>query len=91
MRRGWPTCHKMRLVNHFDLRRPIRDPKVLERMAITFDLYEMAEQMKRQQLRRRNPNATEAEIEEGVLRWLAERPGAEHGDGEGRPGRLFEE
>lgn len=78
-------------MNHFDLRRPIRDPKVLERMAIAFDLYEMAEQMKRQSLRRRNPEATEEEIEQGVLRWLAERPGAEFGDGEGRPGRRFEE
>lgn len=53
-----------------DHREPIRDPEVLKRMQITFDLYEAAEQVIRQNLRRRNPAATEQEIEEG-LRMLA--------------------
>ncbi len=66
-------------------RQPIRDPEVLERMRIAFDLYQTAEEMKRQRLRRRNPAATEQEIEEGIRAWLAERPGAEHGDGFGVP------
>jgi hypothetical protein len=43
----------------------------------------------RQNLRRRNPEASEEEIEEGIREWLGRRPGAEHGDGVGRPGRRF--
>ena len=49
-------------------RRPIRDAEVLARMELAFDLYEMAEQMMRQNLRHRNPEATEEEIEEGIRR-----------------------
>lgn len=70
---------------------PIRDPDVLARMEIAFDLYETAEQMMRQNLRRRNPEATEQEIETGIREWLRRRPGAEHGDGVGRPGQRFSE
>lgn len=66
-------------------REPIRDPDVLERMRIAFDLYQVAEDMMRLNLRRRNPDATEAEIEQGIRDWLAKRPGAEHGDGVGYP------
>jgi len=66
-------------------RRPIRDPEVLERMRIAFDLYQVAEDIQRQNLRRRNPSATDEEIERGIREWLAKRPGAEHGDGVGRP------
>lgn len=54
-------------------------------MQIAFDLYETAEQMKRQNILRRNPDATEEEIEQGIREWLHYRPGAEHGDGDGRP------
>ncbi len=75
---------------HFEIRRPIRDPEVLARMELAFDLYEMAEQMMRQNLRRRNPGASELEIEEGIREWLRRRPGAQHGDGVGRPGRRFD-
>lgn len=72
----------------FEEKPPISDPAVLERMAIAFDLYQVAEDMMRQNLRRRNPSATEEEIEEGIREWLRKRPGAEHGDGVGRPVRL---
>jgi hypothetical protein len=41
--------------------------------------------MKRQQLRRRNPEADDAEIERLFRLWLQDRPGAELGDGFGRP------
>ncbi len=75
---------------YFEIRRPISDPDVLARMELAFDLYEMAEQMMRQNLRRRNPGATDQEIEEGIREWLRRRPGAEHGDGVGRPGRRFD-
>lgn len=66
-------------------RQPSRDTKVLERMRIAFDLYQVAEDMMRLNLRRRNPDATDAEIEQGIQNWLAKRPGAEHGDGVGVP------
>ena len=39
----------------------------------------------RQNLRRRHPEADEAEIERGLAAWLRHRPGAEHGDAVGRP------
>jgi hypothetical protein len=64
---------------------PISDPAVLRRMAIAFDLFEVAEQMMRQNLRRRNPAASDEEIERGVREWLHKRPGAEIGDGVGHP------
>lgn len=69
--------------------RPIRDPEVLARMEIAFDLYRTAEEMMRQNLRRRHPEAGEHEIEDGIREWLHRRPGAEHGDGVGRPGKRF--
>lgn len=56
---------------------------VAERMAIAFDLWDMGDEIMRQNLRRRNPDASEAEIEELFRRWLLERPGAEHGDASG--------
>lgn len=59
-------------------------------MELAFDLYEAAEEILRQNLRRRNPRASEQEIEEGIRDWLRRRPGAEHGDGDGLPGRRFE-
>jgi len=70
---------------------PIRDPEVLKRMELAFDLYEAAEEIMRQNLRRRNPGASEEEIEEGIREWLRRRPGAELGDAEGRPGHRFED
>jgi hypothetical protein len=38
----------------------------------------------RQNLRRRFPEASEAEIEARLIGWLQERPGAEAGDATGR-------
>ncbi|MFW6012489.1 MAG: hypothetical protein ACOC92_02135 [bacterium] len=70
---------------------PVRDPEAAKRLELAFDLYEAAEAIMRQNLRRRNPEATDEEIEEGIRAWLRRRPGAEHGDGVGRPGRRFEE
>ena len=64
-------------------KRPIRDPEVMRRMEIAFDLYEFSEAIMRQNLRRRNPDATAEEIEAGLVAWLHKRPGAELGDGVG--------
>ncbi len=74
------------------MRPPIRDPAVLERMQVLFDLYQTAEDMMRQNLRRKFQQATPEEIEERLLSWLRDRPGAERGDyarsaGAGNPGR----
>jgi len=63
-----------------DSKRPIRDPAMMERMRTAFELYDLAEQMMRQKLRRQNPRASEEEIEDGIREWLHRRPGAEHGD-----------
>lgn len=54
-------------------------------MKIAFELAEAAEQMKRLSLKRRDPEATEEEIDQAIREWYADRPGAEHGDGEGVP------
>ncbi len=64
------------------MKEPIRDPAIWARMELAFDLYQLAEDMMRQNLRRRFPEASEAEIERRLLAWLHHRPGAEHGDGE---------
>ena len=50
---------------------------------MAFELYEVAEAMKRQNLRRRHPHLDDAEIEERVLEWLSSRPGVEYGDADG--------
>ena len=72
------------------MKEPIRDPKVMSRMKMAFDLYETAEAIMRQNLRRRFPDAQETEIERQLVDWLHRRPGAEHGDGPSRPSRRFE-
>ena len=58
---------------------------------IAIQLYELAEAMLRQRLRREIPRMTRGAIEVEVRRWQHERPGARHGDGPGRvvtsPGR----
>jgi len=49
---------------------PVRDPTVLGRMRATLDLYQLAEDMMRQNLRRQHPGASDAEIERRLLSWL---------------------
>ena len=53
---------------------PIRDPEVLARMRVTFDLYQTAVDMMRQNLRRRHPDASEAEIARRMQEWMLEQP-----------------
>jgi hypothetical protein len=48
-------------------------------MELAFELYEVAEQMMRQNLRRRFPEADEGEIERHLIYWLQKRPRAEAG------------
>lgn len=49
---------------------PVRDPAVFARMRATLDLYQLAEDVMRQNLRRRHPGASDAEIERLLLSWL---------------------
>jgi len=56
-----------------------------ERLRTALDLHQFGKAMMRERLRRDHPGRTESEIDELLQRWLAERPGAEQGDGEGRP------
>ena len=62
-----------------------------QRFALTCELFEAGLELMRQNLRRQNPQASEAEIAAALSRWLRTRPGAEVGDTIGRarsvPGR----
>jgi hypothetical protein len=55
------------------------------RLQVAVELADLAEEIMRANLRRRHPRATDDEIEDMLVAWYAERPGAEHGDAEGRP------
>ena len=57
-----------------------------EKLRTAFDLFEAGLDLMRQNLRRRHPAATQAELDGMLQEWLLTRPGAEHGDGP--PGRL---
>ena len=61
---------------------PIRDPEVLARAQITFDLCETAEQIMRQNIRRRHPELSEDEVEKRFVEWLRRRTSD---DSYGRP------
>jgi len=56
-------------------------------MTVAFELLDLGVDMLRARLRRENPAITDEQIDAAVLAWLSHRPGAEHGDAEGRPGR----
>jgi Rv0078B-related antitoxin len=54
-----------------------------QRAALVFEMAEMASHMVATTYRRRNPNASEAEVADHVRRWQLERPGAPDGDAPG--------
>jgi hypothetical protein len=54
------------------------------RLRLAFDLFAAGEALMRQNLRRFYPDASDQEIEARLAAWLQERPGAEHGDTDGR-------
>jgi len=60
---------------------------VAERFRIALDLFETGLRLRREALRRSNPDASEAQIDDLLTRWLQERPGAEAGDGPSQPPR----
>jgi hypothetical protein len=51
----------------------VRDPVFQERARATSELYELAEQLMRQQLRRQHPGENEVQIERRLVEWL-QRP-----------------
>jgi hypothetical protein len=55
------------------------------RLQTAFVLHDTGVAMKRAQLRRDSPAATEQEIGERLAAWLSARPGAPYGDAEGTP------
>ena len=57
-----------------------------QKLRLSLDMFAYGCDMMRQNLRRAHPDADDAAIEELLRAWLRTRPGAEHGDGEGRPG-----
>jgi hypothetical protein len=57
-----------------------------DRLQVVLDLAAAGEAMMRQNLRRQFPDASEEEIDRRLTEWFLTRPGAEHGDGAGRPG-----
>jgi len=57
---------------------------VAEAFRTTLDLFTTGVAMKRESLRRSNPEASDEEIEQRLQQWLLDRPGAEHGDSPGR-------
>jgi hypothetical protein len=59
---------------------PIRDPDVLARAQMTFDLCEAADEIMRQNIRRRHPELNETEVEERLAEWyLSRRKGHSYG------------
>lgn len=67
-----------------------RDEQEARNLRLALDLFEAGEALKRQSIRRANPDATDAEIESMIIDWLRDRPGAPHGDCPGRPVSLEE-
>lgn len=61
-----------------------KDPRA-GRLAIALDLFAASEEIVRQNLRRQHPNDPPSLIERYLEEWIHRRPGAESGDGEGRP------
>ena len=54
------------------------------RFQAVLDLHDTGVEMMRMNLRRRHPDATDAQIQQKLVEWLHDRPGAPDGDGEGR-------
>lgn len=62
-----------------------RNRRAAERFQMALSLYELAEEMVRQNFRRKHPQASNEEVEAAVHAWQLRRPGAEFGDADGVP------
>jgi hypothetical protein len=54
--------------------------EIAEALQTTLDLFDAGLDLMRQNLRRADPSATDDEIDDRLVNWLHERPGAEAGD-----------
>ncbi len=63
------------------------DENLGDRLQSTCALADTARELKRAQLRLEHPGIERDEVEAMLARWLQTRPGAEDGDGAGRPAR----
>jgi len=63
---------------------PVLELSSGERLRTALDLFELGEEVMRQNLRRAHPGESADQIEERLSQWLLTRPGAELGDGVGR-------
>ncbi len=57
----------------------------MEALRTVFDLTEAMEKVFRQRMRNENPSISDAGLEAKVREWYHDRPGAELGDGVGKP------
>lgn len=57
---------------------------VIESFRTTLELFQTGVDLMRQNLRRRHPDADDADIDRLLREWLLDRPGAESGDCPGR-------
>jgi len=56
-----------------------------ERLAQALEMADLGIRMRRQRYQREHPDASEQDVAAFMSAWLRHRPGAEHGDAEGRP------
>lgn len=56
-----------------------------ERLRLALDLFDSGVKLMRQKLQREHPDLAPREIDRLLAAWISTRPGAEHGDSEGRP------
>lgn len=63
---------------------PKRHDELVRKLRLALEMSDAGCELMRQNLRRRHPDASEAELSELYTRWLHHRPGAEHGDAWGR-------
>jgi hypothetical protein len=59
--------------------------QVADRLQLALDMSATGEDLMRATLLRRHPEADADAIERLIVVWYGRRPGAEHGDAEGRP------
>ncbi len=67
---------------------PTRGPNengAAERLRLALEMFDLGLDIMRQNLRRKHPEDTQAEIQEKLRAWLQDRPGAEFGDAVGNP------
>ena len=59
--------------------------RAADRLRLAIDMAATGEALMRATLRRRHPDASSGAIEQMIVGWYRQRPGAEFGDAEGRP------